>query len=159
MRREEAAIDSIRPGLMIFQKMGSGMEYSQLMSLLAEAYGKNDQPAKGLAVIADALAFDEAGGECYYKAELLRLQGELRLAEGADASEAEACFRQAVDVARGQAAKMWELRATLSLSRLLRQQGKSPEAYDELGKVYDWFTEGFNTIDLQEAKKFLDNRT
>ena len=92
-----------------------------------------------------------------YEAELCRLKGELLLqqATGSD-GEAETCFRQALDIARRQQAKSLELRAAVSLSRLWRYQGKRAEAYDLLAPIYSWFTEGFDTADLQEAKALLE---
>jgi predicted ATPase len=93
----------------------------------------------------------------YYAAELSRLKGALLLQQAIpDAAQAEACFQQALDVARQQQAKSWELRAATSLARLWQSQGKRQEAYDVLAPVYHWFTEGFDTADLQEAKTLLD---
>jgi predicted ATPase len=90
-------------------------------------------------------------------AETHRVQGELLLRQVVPgASQAEACFQQALALARRQQAKSWELRAAMSLSRLWQQQGKRTEAYDLLAPVYGWFTEGFDTADLQEAKALLD---
>jgi predicted ATPase len=91
-----------------------------------------------------------------WAAELHRLKGELLLRRAGPTEEAEACFRQALDTARHQQAKSLELRAVTSLSRLWQQQGKRAEAHDLLAPVYGWFTEGFDTIDLQEAKALLD---
>jgi predicted ATPase len=96
------------------------------------------------------------GGSCY-KAELHRLQGDLRLSQSAANSiEAEACLQHALDVARRQQAKSLELRAALSLARLWQQGGKRAEAHALLAPVYSWFTEGFDTADLQEAKALLE---
>ena len=93
----------------------------------------------------------------YYAAELSRLQGALLLQQAVpDAAQAEACFQQALDVARQQQAKSLELRAATSLARLWQQQGKRAEAYDLLAPIYGWFTEGFDTADLQEAKASLE---
>ena len=87
---------------------------------------------------------------------MFRLKGELLLRQAVpDASQAEACFRQALAIARRQQAKSWELRAAVSLSRLWQQQGKRAEAYRLLAEVYGWFAEGFDTHDLQEAKALL----
>jgi predicted ATPase len=95
-------------------------------------------------------------GMRFCEAELYRLQGELLLAgSAAHHTEAEACFRQALDIARHQQAKSLELRAAMSLSRLWQQQGKCTAAYDLLAPIYGWFTEGFDTADLQEAKSLL----
>jgi predicted ATPase len=88
-----------------------------------------------------------------YAAELSRLQGALLLQQAVpDAAQAEACFQQALAIARQQQAKSWELRAATSLARLWQAQDKRQEAYDVLAPVYAWFTEGFDTVDLQEAK-------
>jgi predicted ATPase len=96
-------------------------------------------------------------GERHGEADLYRLKGELLLAlPAAHHAEAEACFRQAIAIARSQSAKSWELRAVLSLSRLYHQQGKTEEARAMLAEIYGWFTEGFDTADLQEAKALLD---
>jgi len=142
------------------------------LGLLAEAYGCVGQTEAGLTVLADALAGVARTGERLWEAELYRLKGELLLQPGdqglesgvltADAglqtrdAEAEACFRQALDIARRQQAKSLELRAAMSLSRLWQHQGKRAAAYELLAPVYGWFTEGFDTADLQEAKALLD---
>ena len=95
-----------------------------------------------------------------YEAELYRLKGELLLARAAaDHTEAETCFRQALDIARRQQAKAFELRAAMSLSRLWQRQGKRDAARQMLAEVYGWFTEGFDTADLQEAKALLEALT
>ncbi len=94
----------------------------------------------------------------WHEAELHRLKGELLLQLSTDnTAEAEASFRQALDVAHRQQAKSLELRAATSLARLWQSQGKRQEAYDLLAPVYEWFTEGFDTADLQEAKALLDD--
>ena len=100
-------------------------------------------------VAATEVRFDEA--------ELYRLKGELSLKQTiADASEAETCFQAALNIARSQQAKSWELRAAMSLARLWQFQGKSLDAYELLAPVYEWFTEGFDTADLQDAKALLN---
>jgi predicted ATPase len=99
----------------------------------------------------------EHTGERYYEAEIHRLKGELLLQQSSDnQADAESCFHHALALARNQQAKSLELRAVMSLSRLLQQQGKRQEAHDLLAPVYNWFTEGFDTADLQEAKALLD---
>src|SRR5262249_51334589 len=96
-------------------------------------------------------------GEQYYTAELCRLKGALLLAQSsAQVDEAETCFRQALDIARQQQAKSLELRAATSLSRLWHRQGKRVEARELLAPLYGWFTEGFDTADLHEAKALLE---
>ena len=89
-------------------------------------------------------------------AELYRLKGELLLLQNAGANEAESCVREAIEVARHQQAKSWELRATMSLARLLKSQGRRGEARTMLGEIYGWFTEGFDTADLKDAKALID---
>jgi predicted ATPase len=107
-------------------------------------------------VLAKAMAAAHNTGERCYEAERHRLKGELLLALSADHQvEAEACFQQALAVARQQQAKSWELRVAISLSRLRQQQGKRAEARLLLAEIYDWFTEGFDTADLQEAMALL----
>jgi predicted ATPase len=113
-------------------------------------------------LLAEALALVDKTGERWPEAELLRLQGELLWQQVAEpglksdlADQVETCFRHALDVARRQQAKSWELRAAMSLSRLWRQQGKRAEARALLAPVYSWFTEGFDTADLQAAKALL----
>ena len=108
-------------------------------------------------MLAEALSVVNNKGERYYEAEIHRLTGELLLACFADQQAAsEASFHQALVVARAQQAKSWELRAAVSLGRLWQQQGKRAEAYELLAPVYGWFTEGFDTADLQEAKALLE---
>jgi predicted ATPase len=110
-----------------------------------------------LGVLAEALAQMDHTGERYHEAEVYRLKGELLLQQAVpDAPQAEACFQQALAVARRQQAKSWELRAAMSLARLWHQQGKRVEARDLLAPIYGWFTEGFDTADLQEAKALLE---
>jgi predicted ATPase len=141
-----------------------------LLALLAEAHGKGKQPGQGLAVLAEALAHVDSTGEQFYEAELYRLKGELRLqqlkmetectiASSQAEADAEACFLRAIAIARKQQAKSWELRATTSVARLWQQQGKRGEAQQLLLEVYGWFTEGFDTKDLQEAKALLEELT
>ena len=103
------------------------------------------------------LTLVDTTGERYYAPELHRLKGELLLQHSSDnQADAETCFHHALEIARSQQAKSLELRAATSLARLWQQQGRLQEAYDLLAPVYDWFTEGFDTADLQEAKALLD---
>jgi predicted ATPase len=130
-------------------------------ALLAEAYGKVGQVEEGLAVLAKALAVVEKTGERLWEAELYRLKGDLSLQSGVRGpeskgeAEAEECFLKAVEIARRQSAKSWELRAVMSLAKLWQHQGKTKEARAMLADIYHWFTEGFDTKDLQEAKALL----
>jgi predicted ATPase len=113
---------------------------------------------EGRRLLAEAMAAFEANERGDMLTEVYRLQGELLLRQTVpDAIQAETCFQQALTVARRQQAKSWELRTAISLSRLWQQQGKQAEAYDLLAPVYGWFTEGFDTADLQEAKALLED--
>jgi predicted ATPase len=115
------------------------------------------QTTDGLVALAEALATLGQSETCLWEAELYRLRGELLLRQTvAQPEEAEACFQQAIAVARRQQAKSWELRAAMSLSRLWQRQGKRAEAHELLAPVYGWFTEGFDTADLREAEALLD---
>src|SRR5262249_23325162 len=117
------------------------------------------QIEEGLGVLAEALAQMQGTGEAFHGAELHRLRGEFLLrqeATGGACREAEACFSRAVTIARGQQAKSLELRAAMSLTRLYQQQGRQAEARPMLAECYDWFTEGLDTPDLQEAKALLE---
>ena len=109
-------------------------------------------------MVAEALAHAETKGECWWQAELYRHKGELLVQRGGkqEVLEAEEGFRLALTVARQQQAKSLELRAATSLARLWQHQGKRTEAYELLAPVYGWFTEGFDTADLQEAKALLE---
>jgi predicted ATPase len=128
--------------------------------LLAEAAGYASQVDEGLRLLAEALMGFEESGRGDMLAEAYRLQGELLLHQAIpDAAQAEACFQQALAIACRQQAKSWELRASTSLSRLWQQQGKRDAARQLLAEVYHWFTEGFDTADLQEAKELLDELT
>jgi predicted ATPase len=131
--------------------------------MLAEAHGKAGLPKEGLTVLAEALAIVNKTGEHFWEAELYRLKGELTLQSEVQGSqfkvqdEAEECFRRAIDITRRQSAKSLELRAVMSLSRLRQQQSnKEEEAYRMLAAIYGWFTEGFDTADLKDAKALLD---
>jgi class 3 adenylate cyclase/predicted ATPase len=156
----EEGITQIRQGLATHEAIGAGLLKSYYLVLLAEVYGKAGQAEDGLAALAEALTVVDKSGECFYEAELHRLKGELTLQSESQSlesrtREAEACFHKAIDVARKQQAKSLELRATTSLARLWQQQGKKDEARQLLAEIYGWFTEGFDTKDLQEAKALL----
>ena len=141
--------------------------------MLAEGYRNAGRTMEGLDTIAEAYNMLEKNNERLGEAELYRLQGELLLAQGeqgqkikgkrqkvkmkdSNRAEAETCFLKALEVARRQQAKSFELRAAMSLSHLWQQQGRREDARHLLGGVYEWFTEGSDTLDLQEAKNLLD---
>jgi len=152
----EEGITQIHQGLAAFRATGGEFWRPYYLVLLAEAYGKVGQTEAGLFVLAEALAAVHKTGERFWEAELHRLKGELLLRRASPTEEVEACFRQAIEIARHQQAKSLELRAATSLSRLWQRQGKRTEAHDLLAPIYGWFTEGFDTTDLQEAKALLD---
>jgi predicted ATPase len=153
----EAGIAEIRQGLAAELATGSTQFRPYFLGLLAEAYGAGGYPDEGLEVLAEALTVLDTTELRYYGAELYRLKGALLLQQAVpDAAQAEACFYQALDIARQQQAKSWELRAATSLARLWQSQDQRQEAYDLLAPVYEWFTEGFDTADLQEAQALLE---
>jgi DNA-binding SARP family transcriptional activator/predicted ATPase len=155
----EVGIAQIRRGLAAYGSTGAHLFVPYFHSLLARACLKVGEPHEGLRVIGEALEKARTTGERVWEAELVRLEGELRLAASPEhVAEALECFRQAIEIARGQAARSWELRAALSLARLLVAEGRRDEAHRTLTSVYGWFTEGFDTADLQDAKAFLEER-
>jgi len=171
----EEGVIQICQGLATTQAMRIEVHRTYLLGLLADAYGKMWQVEKGLNTLAEALALVQRTGERRWKAELYRLRGELTLQKLSVVScqlpatntqsptpstqaeaEAEVCFLKAIEVARHQQAKSLELRATVSLAHLWQRQGKKEDAHQVLADIYGWFTEGFDTKDLQEAKALLD---
>ncbi len=171
-------ITQIRQALDLFSAVGFRVLEPVLLSFLADAYSKAGKISEALTTITQALAALEQTGERSYEAELYRLKGELLLAQESKSqksksksqklenpspqplapntqAEAEECFHKAIAIARQQSAKSWELRATMSLARLWQQQGKQHEAHLMLSEAYNWFTEGFDTADLQDAKALL----
>jgi class 3 adenylate cyclase/predicted ATPase len=155
MLREE--VESIKRGLSARKAQGSEIAGTYFLALLAEAYGKAGEKDEGLRVLTEALIAAQKNGECFYESELHRLKGVLLVDSSTENNEqAESCFRQSIDIARRQGAKSLELRATTSLSRLLKSKGKKYEARQMLAEIYNWFTEGFDTADLQEAKALLE---
>ena len=149
-------VAEMHQGLAAWQATGTEIARPSYLALLAEWYGRAGQGGTGLNVLAEARAAAQHRQERFYEAELYRLEGELLLAQSVDrAAEAATCFQDALTIARQQQARWWELRAAISLSRLWQQQDKQAEALALLGPVYGWFTEGFDTSDLQEAKALL----
>jgi class 3 adenylate cyclase/predicted ATPase len=178
----EEGIGQLKEGLAAWRAMGGELALPHFLAILADAYGKGGRAHEGLRVLEEAQAISRKNVERRFEAELLRIRGELLLQQiagaglksapaeasmGAEAdvastgrrprlSEVERCFRQALAVARHQQAKSLELRAAMSLSRLWRHRGKREAAYELLAPIYGWFTEGFDTADLQEAKALLE---
>jgi predicted ATPase len=166
---EKEGLACIHQGLALYRAVGGELIQSYFLALLAETYGDIGQTEEGLAVLAEALVAVLRTGEHFWEAELYRLQGQLTLQKFQVSSfkfqassnpqaavEAEACFQQAIEIARRQQAKSLELRAAMSLSRLWQQQGKKDDAQQLLVEIYHWFTEGFDTKDLLEAKALLE---
>jgi predicted ATPase len=154
--QQAEGLAQMQQGLATWRATGAGLLRSYWAALLAEVYGQVGQSAAGVDVLAEALPLMDKLGERVWAAELYRLKGEVLLQAVADECQAEACFYHAVDIARRQQAKLWELRAVMSLSRLWQQQGKREEARQLLEEIYGWFTEGFDTADVQEAKALLN---
>jgi predicted ATPase/DNA-binding winged helix-turn-helix (wHTH) protein len=147
----------MRQGLVTYQATGAAVFRPYYLAFLAEAYGKLGQAGEGLTLLGEALAAVHKTGERFYEAEIYRLQGELLLVRSAENhGEAETSLQQALRVARHQQTKSLELRAAMSLARLWQQQGKRAEARELLAPIYGWFTEGFDTADLQDAKALLE---
>ncbi|MCZ6874514.1 MAG: hypothetical protein O7G88_13465, partial [bacterium] len=155
--QDEEGLARMQQGLDAWRRTETRLGLPWYLAMLAEAHGKLGQVDQGLHLLAEAQSMVDETGERWCEAELYRLKGVLLLQLSSDNhTEAETCFHQALDIARRQQAKSWELRAASSLARLWQSQGKRQDAYDLLAPVYGWFTEGFDTADLQEAKALLN---
>jgi predicted ATPase/DNA-binding winged helix-turn-helix (wHTH) protein/class 3 adenylate cyclase len=153
----EAALAQMHHAVAAVLATGQSLSQPYQLVLLAEAAEYTGQLEEGLRLLAEALTAFAASGRGDMLTEAYRLRGELLLRQGLpDMAQAEACCQQALAVARRQQAKSWELRAAMSLSRLWRQQRKRDEACELLASIYGWFTEGFDTADLQDAKALLE---
>jgi len=157
----ENGILQIRQGIVALQATGAGVEIPGALCFLAQAYAEAGQPEEGLQVLSEALTVLNKNGDHVEEAEWHQLKGELTLQSQVEShkskvEEAEACFLKAIEVSQKHQTKSWELRATMSLVRLWQQQGKHHEAHEKLAAIYNWFTEGFDTKDLQEAKGLLE---
>lgn len=156
MGRAQESIEGITQAIASITKMGAILQKSLFLSWLAEAYLIAGQAQDGLEALDEAFAHMNKTDERFAEAALHRIKGELLLVQGRCDGEAEECFNQALDVARGQSAKSLELRAAVSLSRLWQKQGKIAEARRLLSGIYGWFTEGFGTPDLIDAKALIE---
>src|SRR3989449_3682967 len=153
----EAGLALVRQGITAWRATGAVLSVPYFCSLLAEVCDHLDHTAEGLQALVEAHTLVEQHEERYWETEIHRLRGVLLLRQpGTPQAEAETWLQRALDVARRQEAKSLELRAAMSLSRLWQQQGKWAEARALLAQVYSWFTEGFDTADLQEAKALLE---
>lgn len=149
-------IEQMQAGIADWRATGGTTLLPHMLALLAEAYGQAGQEQQALSQIDAALDLVQESGECSWEAELYRLKGELLQQAGEEQTRAEACFWHALDVARQQGSKSWELRAATSLARLWRHLCRTAEARALLAGLYDWFNEGFDTADLIEAKALLE---
>jgi class 3 adenylate cyclase/predicted ATPase len=154
-RQVEEGIAQMMQGMADYRATGAEIMYPHFLALLAEVYGKIGKAEQGLSLLGEALEAIARTGEGMHEAEIYRLKGELLRQIPQNEPEAEACFKQAIEAARRQDARSLELRAALSLSRLWIDQGKKKEARELLQGIYGWFTEGFDTVDLKEAKALL----
>jgi predicted ATPase len=151
------AIQMMTSGISAYQSTGSTLWMPWYLSYLARAYAELHQFDDAWRCIGEAMAAMQTTKERWREADIHRTAGEIAMmAPEADAAEAEAYFERALAIARQQQAKSWELRAAMSMARLWRDQGKRQEARDLLAPVYGWFTEGFGTLDLKEAKALLE---
>jgi predicted ATPase len=153
----EEGLSQVRQGIAAYRATEAPLLVAYYCTLLAEVSAHLGHPEDGLQALVEAHTLMEQQEERYWEAEVCRLRGVLLLRQpGASQAEAEAWVQRALDVARRQEAKSLELRAAMSLARLWQQQGKRLEARELLAPVYGWFTEGFDTADLQEAKALLE---
>jgi len=178
----EEGITAITTGLSQYRATGAQFLIPYFLLLLADGYRQQGKVAEALQVVSEALSLTATNFDVLWEAELYRQKGELLLQQlqksprskvqtlkskrldthhpmPGTSAEAEACFHQAIEIARQQEAKLLELRAVMSLARLWQQQRKTKEARQRLAEIYNWFTEGFDTKDLQEAKAMLAELT
>jgi predicted ATPase len=152
----QEAIAGMRAAVEAMRRTGTVLTLPMMLAVLAEAHGKVGQAEEGLALVAEASDLMRKTGARAFVQDMALVEGELLLAQSPSNREgAEASFRKALDIGQRQNAKSWELRAATSLARLWQQQGRTDEARELLAPVYDWFTEGFDTRDLKEAKALL----
>ena len=173
--QSEEGISQIRQGLATHQAIGAGLFQSYYLALLAEAYGKAGQAEEGLAALAEALTVVDKSGERFYEAELYRLKGELTLATvqspkskvqsrpnpqplipRSQEAEAEACFLKAIEIAQRSRPSRWNYAQRRASRGCGSNKARKTEAHQLLSEIYGWFTEGFDTKDLQEAKALLE---
>jgi predicted ATPase len=155
--KEDEGMAHVRQGMSAYLSAGEIQYKPFYLGLFAEVYGRTGKTDEGLTSLAEALAVVEKTERRWWEAEIHRLKGEFLLKlSPQNIGDAETCYNRALDVARRQEAKSLELRAAMSLSRLWKQQGKRVEASKLLAEIYGWFTEGFGTVDLQEAKILLE---
>jgi predicted ATPase len=152
----DKGIERLRKNVSALRAIGAEMSITGYYALMAEVLTDSDNTEEGLEMVSEAIETAEITGERFFEAELFRVKGELLLNCGLNKPEAEASFQKAIELARSRGAKLHELRASISLSRLWEQQGKREEAHSLLADVYGWFTEGFDIPDLQSAQALLN---
>jgi predicted ATPase len=148
----------LRRGLSAYRATGAGVSMPHHIALLARAYEIAGQNEEAVTLLDEAFQIVDRTGERQFAAELNRHKGQLLLRQG-HSEAAEELYRKALSIDEEQGAKLWELRAVVSLARLRRDQSRRTEARDLLAPVYGWFTEGFDTVDLKDAKALLDELT
>jgi predicted ATPase len=154
---DEQGVAELREGLASAATTGAELWRTYNTAQLAEACAKAGQVGEGLRAIADALDAVQQKGERWWEAEIHRLRGLLLLQQRpSDLAQPQTCFARAIEIARQQCAKSLELRATTSLARLQKDTGHRDEARTMLAEIYSWFTEGFDTADLKDAKALLE---
>ncbi len=154
---KEEGIAQIQEGLAAYRATGAELYRPYFLCLLAEACMETGRFDDGLRALTEALNAADEHENRHYEAEIHRLKGAVLLKQDdSNAAEAQYCFERAIEIARKQSAKSWELRATMSLARLLAKQGRREEARTMLAEIYGWFTEGFDTADLKDAKALLE---
>jgi len=154
---KEEGIAQIQEGLASYRATGAELYRPYFLCLLAEACMETGRFDDGLRALTEALNAADEHENRHYEAEIHRLKGAVLLKQDdSNAAEAQYCFERAIEIARKQSAKSWELRATMSLARLLAKQGRREEARTMLAEIYGWFTEGFDTADLKDAKALLE---
>ncbi len=152
----EAGLAEIKLGLSALQHTSTGLAFAYALAWQAEALAKAGRIQEGLCTVEHALTLAATSEERCWQAEMHRVQGELLLMGSGDTDEAEACFHRALQLAREQSARSWELRAATSLGRLLYRRGQTKEARTLVQGICGWFSEGFDTADLREAKALLE---
>ena len=157
--RTEEALEGAKQAIESLNAQGVMLSRTGYLTSMGKLFWTSGRRPEGLAAIAQALALVERSGERLSEAEIWRVKGELLLkaAAGNAQAEAESCFHKAIEIAQRQSAKSWELRAAKSLARLWQQQGKTAEAQQMLAEIYGWFTEGFRTVDLKDARALLED--
>jgi predicted ATPase len=154
--KREEALPQLLNGISAFRATGAAVRFPTYLGMLADAYTQAARYEDAHKALNEALVVAEKNDDRCHEAELHRLKGELLLAEAPAENAAEGCFRRAIETARRQQSRAWELRATMSLARLWQRQGKRSEARAALASVYGAYTEGFKTPDLVDAAMLLE---